>query len=116
MYGVVKMTAVGAGLPTLALATTAELTHKESLENSMVKLVSVAAILGLTLNVGAIAETAQTPEEALAAIEKSFAQMQITKDPKTIEAVSAVMAKDFYSFNPTHGVRGTKKQLIDAIA
>lgn len=82
----------------------------------MMTIRSVAAILGLTLNVAAIAATAQTPEEALAAIEKNFAQMQITKDPKTIQAVSAVMADDFYSFNPTHGVRGTKKQLLDAIA
>jgi hypothetical protein len=75
----------------------------------MVTTVSVAAILGLTLNVAAIAATAQTPEEALAAIEKNFAQMQITKDPITIQAVSAVMADDFYSFNPTHGVRSHEK-------
>jgi ketosteroid isomerase-like protein len=108
--------AAGAGSPTLAPAATVVLPHNENLENSMVTIVSVAAILGLTLNVAAIAATAQTPEEALAAIEKNFAQMQITKDPKTIQAVSAVMADDFYSFNPTHGVRSTKNQLLDAIS
>jgi ketosteroid isomerase-like protein len=78
--------------------------------------INVVAILGLTLNVAVIAAPALSPEDALATIERNFAQMQITKDPKTIAAVSAVMADDFYSFNPTHGFRRTKKQLLDAIA
>ena len=82
----------------------------------MIRILGVAAILGLTLNVAAMKASAQTPDEALATIEKNFAQMQITKDPKTIEAVSAVMADDFYSFNPTNGVRRSKKQLLAAIA
>jgi hypothetical protein len=71
-----------------------------SLEYRMVKIVSVAAILGLTISVAAMKASAQTPEEALATIEMNFAQMQITKNEKTIETVSAVMADDFYSFIP----------------
>jgi len=54
-------------------------------------------------------------EEALATIEQHLAQMQITKDPGTIEAVARVMADDSYSFDPTNGVRSSKKQLLDAI-
>jgi ketosteroid isomerase-like protein len=81
-----------------------------------VKIVGVVAILGLTLSATTIKASAQTPEDALANIEKNFAQMQITKDPKTIAAVSAVMADDFYSFDPTTGVRSTKKQLLDAVS
>jgi hypothetical protein len=86
-----------------------------SLEYRMVKIVSVAAILGLTISVAAVKASAQTPEEALATIEKNFALMQITKNAKTIETVSAVMADNFYSFNSANGVRSTKKQLLDAI-
>jgi hypothetical protein len=89
---------------------------KEKLENSVIRIISVLAILGLTLNVASIAASAQTTEDALASIEKNFAQMQITKDPRTIEAVSMVMADDFYSFNPTHGFRRAKRQLLEAIA
>src|ERR1700733_11534992 len=59
-----------------------------SLEYRMVKIVSVAAILGLTISVAAMKASAQTPEEALATIEKNFAQMQITKNEKTIENTS----------------------------
>lgn len=80
------------------------------------KIVSVVAFFGLTLNAAAMKASAQAPEDALATIEKNFAQMQITKAPKTIAAVSAVMADDFYSFDPTSGVRSTKKQLLDAVA
>jgi ketosteroid isomerase-like protein len=58
--------------------------------------------------------SAQAPEEALASIERNYAQMQITKDPKTIEAVSAVMADDFYAFDPANGVRRIKKQILDS--
>ena len=81
----------------------------------MVRIFGGAAILGLTLNVAAMKASAQTPEEALATIEKNFAQMQITKDPKTIEAVSAVMADDFYAFDSANGVRSTKRQVLDAV-
>ena len=116
MCGVVRTTGAGAGLPTLAPAAMAALPHKESLENSIVKIVSVVAFFGLTLNAAAMKASAQAPEDALATIEKNFAQMQITKAPKTIAAVSAVMADDFYSFDPTSGVRSTKKQLLDAVA
>src|ERR1700722_2421756 len=115
MSGVVKATAAGAGLPTLALAATAMLPREETLENSVVRIFGGAAILGLTLNVAAMKASAQTPEEALATIEKNFAQMQITKDPKTIEAVSAVMADDFYAFDSANGVRSTKRQVLDAV-
>jgi hypothetical protein len=86
-----------------------------SLEHRMTKIVSLAAILSLTISFAAMRVRAQTPEEALATIEKNFAQMQITKNEKTIEAVSAVMADDFYSFNSANGVRSTKKQLLNAI-
>ncbi|HSZ08657.1 MAG TPA: nuclear transport factor 2 family protein [Steroidobacteraceae bacterium] len=74
------------------------------------------ALASQSHSIGFVAAAAQTPEAELAAIEKNFAQVQITKDPKTIEALSAVMAADFYSFNPTRGVRITKKQLLDAVA
>jgi hypothetical protein len=69
----------------------------------------------LSLNSPFAAAIAQSPQEELATIEKNFAQLQITKDPKAIEAMSAAMAEDFYSFDPTRGVRITKKQLLDAV-
>jgi ketosteroid isomerase-like protein len=77
------------------------------------KLFSLAMALALIAGGGAAA--AQPPEQALAQIEKDFAQMQITKDPKTIDAVAATMADDFYAFDPTTGVRTTKAQLIHFI-
>jgi hypothetical protein len=82
----------------------------------VIRTMSLAAILGLSPSFAASAATTQSPEEELATIEKNFAQLQITKDPKAIEAVSAAMAEDFYSFNPTRGVRMTKKQLLDGVA
>ena len=72
---------------------------------------SLAFIAGLT----AIPAKAQTAEETLATIEKDFATAQITKNPKAFEAIAAVMSDDFYSFDPTSGVRLTKKELIAAI-
>ena len=73
--------------------------------------ISLALIAGLIVTHA----KAQTDEETLAKIEKDFAAMQISKSPKAIEAVAAVMADDFYSFDPTTGVRLTKKELLDAI-
>jgi Domain of unknown function (DUF4440) len=81
------------------------------------RLFVISVVLGAGLpTLAPINAAAQTPEAELATIEKNFAQVQITKDPKSIEALSAVMAKDFYSFDPTRGVRITKKQLLDAVA
>ena len=72
---------------------------------------SLALIAGLTI----IHAKAQTAEETLAKIEKDFAAIQMTKNPKAIEAIAAVMSDDFYSFDPTSGVRLTKKDLIAVI-
>ena len=72
---------------------------------------SLAFIAGLTV----INAKAQTAEETLAKIEKDFAAAQITKNPKAFEAIAAVMSDDFYSFDPTSGVRLTKKELIAAL-
>jgi hypothetical protein len=69
---------------------------------------SLAFIAGLTV----INANAQTAEETLAKIEKDFAAAQITKNPKAFEAIAAVMSDDFCSFDPTSGVRLTKKELI----
>ena len=67
---------------------------------------SIAFIAGLTV----INAKAQTAEETLAKIEKDFAAAQITKNPKAFEAIAAVMSDDFYSFDPTSGVRLTKME------
>ena len=72
---------------------------------------SLAFIAGLTV----IHAKAQTAEETLAKIEKDFATVQITKNPKAFEAIAAVMSDDFYSFDPTSGVRLAKKELIAAL-
>ena len=72
---------------------------------------SLAFIAGLTI----IHAKAQTAEETLAKLEKDFAAVQITKNPKAFEAIAAVMSDDFYSFDPTSGVRLTKKELIAAL-
>ena len=72
---------------------------------------SLAFIAGLTV----IHAKAQTAEETPAKIEKDFAAVQITKNPKAFEAIAAVMSDDFYSFDPTSGVRLTKKELIAAL-
>ena len=71
---------------------------------------SLAFIAGLTV----INAKAQTAEESLAKIEKDFAAAQITKDPKAFKATAAVMSDDFYSCDPTKGVRLTEKELIAA--
>ena len=72
---------------------------------------SLAFIVGLTV----LRVTAQTAEESLAKIEKDFAAVQISKDQKAFESIAAVMSDDFYSFDPTSGVRLTKKELIAAL-
>jgi hypothetical protein len=72
---------------------------------------SLAFIAGLTV----FHAKAQTAEETLAKIEKDFAAAQISKNPKAFEAIAAVMSDDFYSFDPTTGVRLTKKELIAAL-
>ena len=72
---------------------------------------SLAFIAGLTVIHG----KAQTAEETLAKIERDFATVQITKNPKAFETMTAVMSDDFYSFDPTSGVRLTKKELIAAL-
>ena len=73
--------------------------------------VSLVFIAGLTV----IHAKAQTAEETLGRIEKDFAAVQISKNPKAFEAIAAVMSDDFYSFDPTSGVRLTKKELIAAL-
>jgi len=72
---------------------------------------SLAFIAALTV----IHLKAQTTEETLAKIEKDFAAVQLNKNPKAFEAIAAVMSDDFYSFDPTTGVRLTKKELITAL-
>jgi regulatory protein YycI of two-component signal transduction system YycFG len=72
---------------------------------------SLAFIAGLTI----FNAKAQTAEETLAKIEKDFAAAQISKNPKAFEAIAEVMSEDFYSFDPTTGVRLTKKELIAAL-
>jgi regulatory protein YycI of two-component signal transduction system YycFG len=72
---------------------------------------SLAFIAGLAV----IHAKAQTAEETLAKIERDFAAAQITKNPKAFEDIASAMSDDFYSFDPTTGVRLTKKELIAAL-
>ena len=77
----------------------------------MMKMFSVLMFFGLILNTSA-SNAAETPEEALAKIEKDFAQAQITKDAKLFARVEAAMSDDFISLDPTVRSSVTKKQLL----
>jgi hypothetical protein len=79
------------------------------------KTLRFAMCLAFMAGLAVIHVKAETDEETLAKIEKDFAAMQISKNAKAIEAVAAVMSDAFYSFDPTNGVRLTKKELLDAI-
>lgn len=55
-------------------------------------------------------------EEALAKIEYDFAEMQITKDPKTLERIGAVMDEGFRFIDPASRDAGASKaQLLGLI-
>jgi hypothetical protein len=58
---------------------------------------------------------AQSDEQELAQIERDYAQVQISRDPKAIDAIAARMADDFYFYDPISGVRATKLALIQSI-
>jgi hypothetical protein len=77
----------------------------------MMKLFSVVVLFGVILNTGA-SNAAETPEEAVAKIEKDFAEAQITKDAKLFARIEAAMSDDFISLDPTVRSSITKKQLL----
>jgi hypothetical protein len=69
-------------------------------------------IWGLGASLWVVGAQAGTDEETLAKFEKDYAQMQITKDPKAIAAVSAKIAEDYFFYSPTNGAIATKKALL----
>ena len=80
---------------------------------------SKSGALGISLLLSLLianAAVAGPDEDAIAAIEHDFAEMQITKDPATIARVAAAMDEGFRFTDPASRHPGaTKPQLLEMV-